>query len=65
MYRIESEDDLYSCGYYDYLDEDGIGVVEWSENIESLLPDDCLRINFERYGSDENCRIITISGLKA
>ncbi len=64
MYRIESEDDLYSCGYYDYLDEDGIVVVEWSENIESLLPDDCLRINFERYDSDENVRIITIYGLK-
>lgn len=64
MYRIESEDDLYSCGYYDYLDEDGIVVVEWSENIESLLPDDCLRISFERDEGDENSRIITINGEK-
>ena len=64
MYRIESEDDLYSCGYYDYLDEDGIVVVEWSENIESLLPDNCLRISLERDEGDENGRIITIDGEK-
>ena len=38
MYRISDEDDLYSIGYYDYLDR-GICLVEWSENIPYALPD--------------------------
>ena len=44
MYRIESEDELYSIGFYDYLDRKGICLVEWSENIEESLPDSFVRV---------------------
>ena len=44
MYRINGEDDLYSIGFYDYLDRKGICLVEWSENIEFALPDRYLRV---------------------
>lgn len=37
LYRIEDEDDLYSVGFYDYVDG-GICIVEWSERAESELP---------------------------
>lgn len=37
MYRIESEDDLYSIGYDDYL-ERGLCLVEWCEHIPFALP---------------------------
>ena len=47
MYRIESEDDLESIGFYDYLDR-GICIVEWSERIPYALPDDYLRIVIEK-----------------
>ncbi len=43
MYRISSEDELYSIGFYDYL-EVGICLVEWSENIEEFLPDSYVRV---------------------
>ena len=43
MYRIESEDELESIGFYDYLDR-GLCVVEWSENIDYALPEAYLRI---------------------
>ena len=36
MYRISSWDDLYSIGFFDYLDT-GVLVIEWSENIENAL----------------------------
>lgn len=58
MYRVTSFDELYSTGYFDYLDT-GVLLVEWSENIEDELPDDCIKIQIE-YGEDENTRIITI-----
>ena len=39
MYRISSWDELYSSGFFEYLDENGVIAVEWSENIENALPD--------------------------
>lgn len=47
MYRITSEDDLYSIGYDDYLDR-GICLVEWSENIPYGMPDEFLRVLIEK-----------------
>ncbi len=47
MYRIESEDDLYSIGFFDYIDS-GICLVEWSENIEESLPDRYLRVQITK-----------------
>lgn len=44
MYRITDEDDLYSIGYDDYLDRNGICLVEWSENIEGSLPPSYIRV---------------------
>ncbi|MCR5484793.1 MAG: tRNA (adenosine(37)-N6)-threonylcarbamoyltransferase complex ATPase subunit type 1 TsaE [Clostridiales bacterium] len=59
MYRINSFDDLYSTGFYDYLDSGAILAVEWSENIESFLPDGAIRIDISR-GAGDNERIITV-----
>ena len=58
MYRIEDEDELYSIGFFDYVQK-GICVIEWSENIEELIPKDAYRVTSERAES-ENERIITI-----
>ena len=44
MYRIEDEDELYSIGFYDYADRNGIILTEWSENVEYALPDAYLRV---------------------
>ncbi|MBR2714647.1 MAG: tRNA (adenosine(37)-N6)-threonylcarbamoyltransferase complex ATPase subunit type 1 TsaE [Ruminococcus sp.] len=61
MYRITCEEDLYSTGYYDYIDN-GVLVIEWSENIEYALDDNAIRITIE-HGNDENIRIFSIEGL--
>ena len=47
MYRIEDEDELYSIGFYDYLDR-GVSVVEWSENIPYALPESYLKIEITK-----------------
>lgn len=60
MYRISSWEDLYSCGYFDLLDEGGVIAVEWSENIASALPDDVINVSIEK-GENENERKITIT----
>lgn len=58
MYRIADEDELYSIGFYDYLDENAVLAIEWSENIENELPDDTVFVIFSSQG--ENSRLITI-----
>ena len=55
MYRIRSEDDLYSTGFFDYLDSGCIVVIEWSENIDGDLPPNAWKIRLER-GETENER---------
>lgn len=60
MYRINGGLDLETTGFYDYLDGNNVLAVEWSENIEDELPDDCIRINIERV--DDDTRIITLDG---
>ncbi|MCI1982168.1 MAG: tRNA (adenosine(37)-N6)-threonylcarbamoyltransferase complex ATPase subunit type 1 TsaE [Oscillospiraceae bacterium] len=62
MYRVESWDDLYSTGFFDYLGTGGVLVVEWSENIENALPESAVRICFQR-GKSDNERIITVEGM--
>ncbi|MBE6554038.1 MAG: tRNA (adenosine(37)-N6)-threonylcarbamoyltransferase complex ATPase subunit type 1 TsaE [Ruminococcaceae bacterium] len=52
MYRIESEDDLYSIGFYDYLDRNGICLVEWSEKIPFALPNDYIRVTIEKSNAE-------------
>lgn len=60
MYRIDSWDDLYSVGFFDYIGN-GIVIIEWSENIQGALPEDCIRIEINP-GESENSRIIVIEG---
>ncbi len=38
MYRVTTLDDLYSTGFFDYLDSGAVLAVEWSENIQAALP---------------------------
>ena len=62
MYRVSSWDDLYSTGFFDYIDT-GVLVIEWSENIEGALPDNAIRISISKGSSDDE-RIFEIEGVE-
>ena len=61
MYRVTSWEDLYSTGFFDYLDN-GVLVIEWSENIEGALPENAIRINISK-GNSDNERAFEIEGV--
>ncbi len=61
MYRIETWDDLYATGFFDYIDQGAVLAVEWSEQIEGALPDDAVRVTFERLS--DTSRRLTIEGV--
>ena len=52
MYRITGEDDLYSIGYYDYLDDGSICLVEWSENIPYAIPNEHIKVEITKTNLD-------------
>ena len=60
MYRIESEEDLYSIGFEDYPDA-GYCVAEWCEKIPFALPDLYLEVRIEKCPPEVDERRITIS----
>ena len=60
MYRIESEEDLYSIGYDDYPDA-GICVAEWCEKIPYALPQRRWEVTIRKDADEVNTRHITIA----
>lgn len=60
MYRIETWEDLYSSGYFDYLDMGGVIAAEWSENIETALEGKVITVKLEKIG--DTSRKIIIEG---
>lgn len=62
MYRISTFEDLCSTGFFDYLDNGSVLAIEWSENIENVLPEDKLiKIEIIR-GENDDSRILRMSG---
>lgn len=62
MYRVESFDDLYSTGFFDYLDYGGILAIEWSENITEVLPKNTVFVTLTPLGDNMEQREILIDG---
>jgi len=53
MYRITDDDSLYSTGFYDYFDRNGIICAEWCENIPFALPDRYYKVDFTKLSENE------------
>ena len=56
MYRIDGDDDLYSTGFYDYIDT-GYLICEWSENIPFALPKNRFNITVEKTDNGDGRKI--------
>ena len=47
FYRIDRPEEAFDMGYEEYFYSDGLCLVEWSEKIEELLPDDVMTVKIE------------------
>ncbi len=52
-YRLSSGEDAEALGLTDYFYGNGICVVEWSENISSVLPENAKIVTIEKLGDDK------------
>ena len=57
MYRITGEDDLYSIGFYDYLDSGELCIAEWCELIPFALPDEYIKVEILKLDDGDNRQI--------
>lgn len=62
MYRVSGWEDLYSTGFFDYIDEGGVIAAEWSENIDSALPESTIYVTINKIDDDTREIIITQKG---
>ena len=47
FYRIEQPAEALDIGLYDYLDSGELCLMEWPENVETLLPEETLQVHIE------------------
>ncbi len=59
VYRLEDVSEFYAIGGEEYFSS-GICIIEWGELIEEALPDNCIRIYFQKDDKDENVRYLKI-----
>ena len=53
FYRMESVEDVVAIGWEEYLDSDGIIVVEWADKFPECLPEETLWCRFSIRESDD------------
>ena len=62
LYRLSGEDEFESMGGEEFLSPDGITLIEWSEKIEDMLPEDTIYIEITI--NDDLSREIDIKGIE-
>lgn len=48
VYRIEEPEEMEEVGLDDYLEGDGVCLIEWAERIEELLPKDRITVTIKK-----------------
>ncbi len=62
LYRLSTQDDLYSVGYFDLLEQEAAMLVEWVDQVPGAAPDDALRIAIDVLPASERRFTFTASG---
>jgi len=62
LYRLSGEDEFESMGGEDFLYSDGVALIEWSEKIEDMLPEDTIYVDLTI--NEDLSRDIEIRGLE-
>ena len=52
-YRLTSGEDAERLGLTDYFGGDNVCLIEWAENIEDVLPDNCKEVKIIKTGENE------------
>ena len=48
VYRISDVDEMEETGFFDFINGDGVTLIEWAELIEDIIPEDSVQVNIEK-----------------
>ena len=48
MYRLSSSDELFEIGWEDYISQNGVCIVEWSENTDDIFDSGTVSVTIEK-----------------
>ncbi len=65
LYRLKSEEDLFSTGFHDLLEGEGAFLVEWIDQVRGAAPDDALRLTLEVSSPESRTFKVTPTGPKS
>jgi tRNA threonylcarbamoyladenosine biosynthesis protein TsaE len=57
LYRLETREQIFSAGIGDFLQPDGVSVIEWAERLKAELPLQTVSVQIE-FLSEMERRII-------
>lgn len=61
VYRISDAEEMLETGYYEYIDGNGITVIEWADLIREILPGNRVDVNISKDNADDpGSRLITM-----
>jgi tRNA threonylcarbamoyladenosine biosynthesis protein TsaE len=63
-YRLSGPDDLADLGFEEYLEREGVVVVEWAERLGPLAPREHLSVRLEAGQNDERTITLSAHGLR-
>jgi tRNA threonylcarbamoyladenosine biosynthesis protein TsaE len=48
VYRISDPDEMFDIGFEEYINSEGITIIEWGEQINDILPKEIIRVNIKK-----------------
>ena len=65
VYRISDSYEMYEIGFEEYINGDGICLIEWASLIEDILPEDIIKVNISKdLDKGIDYRVITVDGME-
>lgn len=60
-YRLKSGSELVGMGFWEYVENGAIAIIEWADIVADILPADVIRLQFQTDDQSQNRRQITIT----
>ena len=48
VYRISDPEEMYDIGFEEYINGQGVTIIEWGEQINDMLPEQIIKININK-----------------
>ena len=54
VYRVNDPDEISEMGFDEYIFGEGVSVIEWSNYIKEIIPEECMNINIIKMPKEDD-----------